>query len=96
MSDRSAPRIVGHTDMVDCPDRNQELSEFRAKNVRQALQDILGNALKVPQDKITVEGLGEIDAALHTPPRTPERPDLRFSRVELLLNGSYVLVLGRA
>ncbi len=52
-------RIVGHADTLDTEQRNAELSEFRAVNALQAMKDILGSSLKIPDKAIKWCGMGE-------------------------------------
>ena len=91
----SALEIVGQADTVEIrkPGRNQELSEMRANNIKQALKDILGDNLKIPDGKIETKGLGDVEAAKHDRPETPDR---KFRRVDVNLNGRCVLVLRSA
>jgi outer membrane protein OmpA-like peptidoglycan-associated protein len=99
-SARSMLRIVGHADTVDTREHNTELSVMRAKNVRQAIKDILGPKLAIPDSAIPTDGLGEMEAdedkalrerAIGHPLR--DTPDVRFRRVVVELNGQCVLVL---
>ena len=80
--------IVGHTDRVGTSARNLELSQLRSKNVRQALLDVLGPALKVPAGNIHDIGFSEWLAALKLHPNDVKNPNDR--RVDLLINGSLV------
>ena len=80
--------IVGHADRVGTSARNLELSQLRAKNVRQALLDVLGPALKVPVGNVHDIGFSEWLAALKLHPNDVKNPDDR--RVDLLINGSLV------
>ncbi|MEA2698055.1 MAG: OmpA family, partial [Myxococcales bacterium] len=89
-SKESALRIVGQADTVDLPARNQELSELRARNVQQALVDILGSDLAIPGEHQEVKGIGDVEAARVDRDETPDR---QFRRVDLELNGRSVLVL---
>lgn len=50
--------INSHADRVDSDTRNLELSDLRAKNTRQALQDIIGDTF-VPNARVLLRGLGE-------------------------------------
>ena len=68
--------------------RNDELSTLRAKNVRTALNDILGPALKVPQSAIQATGMGELLAKAQLRPEQVRNPADR--RVDLLVNGTLV------
>ncbi|HZL17790.1 MAG TPA: OmpA family protein [Polyangia bacterium] len=89
-SAESALRIVGQADTVDTPKRNMDLSEMRAKNVKQALKDILGGDLAIPDNKIQVQGLGDVEASRHD---LDETPDLKYRRVDVEINGRCVLTL---
>jgi outer membrane protein OmpA-like peptidoglycan-associated protein len=80
--------IIGHTDRPDKGARNIELSQLRAKNVKIALTDILGDALKVPDDRIHDVGLGEWLAFFKLRNEHVKVPEDR--RVDLLINGSLV------
>ena len=84
----SQVRIVGHTDRPDTDMRNDELSTLRARNVRTALNDILGPALKVPASAIQVQGMGELMAKAQLRPEQVRNPADR--RVDLLVNGTLV------
>jgi outer membrane protein OmpA-like peptidoglycan-associated protein/LAS superfamily LD-carboxypeptidase LdcB len=84
----SQVRIVGHTDRPDTDMRNDELSTLRAKNVRTALNDILGPALKVPESAIQTVGMGELLAKAQLRPEQVRNPADR--RVDLLVNGRLV------
>lgn len=84
----SQVRIVGHTDRPDTDMRNDELSTLRARNVRTALNDILGPALKVPASAIQVQGMGELVAKAQLRPEQVRNPADR--RVDLLVNGTLV------
>ncbi len=50
-------QVIGHTDDVDSKKKNQQLSEQRAKAVKQALQPLLGNT----GIELTAEGKGETE-----------------------------------
>jgi hypothetical protein len=63
---------------------------MRAKNVKQALKDILGSDLAIPDDTIETQGLGDLEASRHNPDETP---DLKYRRVDVELNGRCVLTL---
>jgi len=86
----SVLRIVGQADTVDLPARNQELSQLRARNVQQALVDILGSDLAIVGEHLEVRGIGDVQAAMVDRDETPDR---QFRRVDLELNGRSVLVL---
>jgi outer membrane protein OmpA-like peptidoglycan-associated protein len=74
-------KIVGHTDTVGVPDKNQALSEARA----QAVKSYLEAKFNLPETKLQTEGLGEADLAVATPPNTPE---LRNRRVQIVNLGA--------
>jgi outer membrane protein OmpA-like peptidoglycan-associated protein len=80
--------IIGHTDRLDTDTRNQELSVLRAKNVKTALSDILGDKLRVPPDAVHALGFGEWLARFKLHPDRVRNPDDR--RVDILINGSLV------
>lgn len=77
--------LEGHADRIDTAQRNNELSLLRAKNVVQAVKDVLGSALSITDDRIATRGLGERRAA--------EAHDLdgsvnpNFRKVEIVLDG---------
>lgn len=83
--------IIGHTDRPDTDVRNEELSRLRAENVRRALYDILGPALKVPSDRILCLGFGEWVARLKNRPDQLRNPADR--RVDVMINGMLVASL---
>jgi outer membrane protein OmpA-like peptidoglycan-associated protein len=80
--------IIGHTDRLDTDTRNQELSVLRAKNIKTALSDILGDKLRVPPDAVHALGFGEWLARFKLHPDRVRNPDDR--RVDILINGSLV------
>lgn len=82
--------VVGHADSVDTPQRNLELSRLRAANVVQAMKDVLGSKLKVPEYKIKMQPWGECDAYLHGERDLPNR---KFRRVDVVLDGRCILTL---
>lgn len=55
----SSLRVEGFTDPRGATERNDELSELRAVNTLQAIRDIMGDRLGIPQDQQEAEGLGE-------------------------------------
>jgi outer membrane protein OmpA-like peptidoglycan-associated protein len=55
----SSLRVEGFTDPLGTPQRNYELSRLRAVNTLQAIRDIMGNRLGIPQGQQEAEGLGE-------------------------------------
>ncbi|WP_437489557.1 OmpA family protein [Sorangium sp. So ce1014] len=80
--------ILGHTDRRDTIERNRTLSELRAKNVKTALEDILGTTLRVPPGRISAVGFGEWMAiAKLRPDQVKNRED---RRVDLMINGALV------
>jgi outer membrane protein OmpA-like peptidoglycan-associated protein len=99
----STLRIVGHADTVDTEERNKDLSEMRAKNVLQAIKDVLGQRFALPAASIVLEGYGEKEADIDKQAQEQaaghplrDRPDRRFRRVDVYLNGRCVLVLWSA
>jgi outer membrane protein OmpA-like peptidoglycan-associated protein len=80
--------IIGHTDRTDTDARNAELSRLRAHNVKVALQDILGAALKVDVETIQTQGMGEWMAKLRGRVDQVRNPGDR--RVDLLINATLV------
>jgi outer membrane protein OmpA-like peptidoglycan-associated protein len=88
---------------VDTEERNKDLSEMRAKNVLQAIKDVLGQRFALPAASIVLEGHGEKDADKDKQAQEQaighalrDRPDRRFRRVDVYLNGRCVLVLWSA
>ena len=99
-SPKSTLHIVGHADTVDTEERNKQLSIMRAKNVRQAIKDVLGAKLAPPDTLMPTDGLGEQEADEDKAARERavghrlrDTPDARFRKVEIDLNGQCVLVL---
>lgn len=80
----STLEIYGHTDSVDCERRNLELSEMRAKNVLQAIKDILGNKFAIPKNNIIIKGYGEQFAIKSISDNTKSQ---EWRKVEIKLNG---------
>jgi outer membrane protein OmpA-like peptidoglycan-associated protein len=78
----------GHADSVDTVDYNKRLSETRAENTVQALEDILGDDFKAR--KVDALGLGESEAqgAKEENLKNPVR-----RRVDVLVNGRLVIKL---
>jgi hypothetical protein len=60
----SSLRVEGFTDPLGTPQRNYELSRLRAVNTLQAIRDIMGNRLGIPQGQQEAEGLGETPSYL--------------------------------
>ncbi|MGC2523397.1 MAG: OmpA family protein [Stellaceae bacterium] len=73
-------QVTGHTDTSGSPDYNQKLSVQRAQNVAGALAQA-----GVPQNAMTVTGVGENDLKVPTPPGVRE-PQNR--RTEIIVGGS--------
>lgn len=73
-------QVTGHTDTSGSPDYNQRLSVQRAQNVAGALAQA-----GVPQNAMTVTGVGENDLKVPTPPGVRE-PQNR--RTEIIVGGS--------
>ena len=89
MSEGSCLVLDAHADRVDCAERNLELSDLRAKNVKQALKDILGDQLKIPDDQIVTRGHGERYAADAGDKDGQDNPNWR--RVDVILDHRLVL-----
>ena len=51
--------ISSQADRVDTDQRNLDLSTMRAQNTLQAIKDILGSSLGIPDSRVTLRGLGE-------------------------------------
>lgn len=83
--------LNGHADRVDCDERNVELSRLRAENAKQAVQDILGDQLGIPDDRIITQGLGERRAKAAGEP--DEKANRTWRRVDTLLDSRLVLRL---
>jgi outer membrane protein OmpA-like peptidoglycan-associated protein len=79
--------LVGHTDRLDTFRHNLDLARLRVDNVKQALQDILGNQ-RSDWDKIPTYAPGELFAMLKLKPNDKASPEDR--RVDLLVNGLLV------
>jgi outer membrane protein OmpA-like peptidoglycan-associated protein len=80
--------VVGHADSVGTVGYNLVLSRNRAMNAMQAIRDILGkkfqaNSLPIPLSEFMARFGGK-----------NEKPDPRFRRVDIFLNGHLVLTLG--
>jgi OmpA-OmpF porin, OOP family len=70
-------QVIGHTDTSGSPAYNQKLSEQRAQNVAGEL------ALQgMPQNAMTVTGVGENDLRVPTPPGVREPQNRRVEIVE--------------
>ncbi len=88
--------LAGSDDAKTDDPRNMQLAVFRATNVKQAIKDILGDRLKIP-DKLLVEnpmGKKEAEEAKskgYEPYRNPHR-----RRVDVTMNGRHVLTLTEA
>jgi len=63
---------------------------LRAENVVQAMKDVLGHKLRIPNDQIKAQPWGECDAYFHG---EQDLPNLKFRRVDVLLDGCCVLTL---
>ncbi len=70
-------QVIGHTDTSGLPAYNQKLSERRAQNVAGALV-VQG----VPQNALTVAGVGENDLKVPTPPGVREPQNRRVEIIE--------------
>jgi outer membrane protein OmpA-like peptidoglycan-associated protein len=87
-------KIVGHADTVDTLEFNKMLSELRAINVRQALRDILGAHLAIPDAHIEWEGQGKEEALRMGLPDKTKIFGAR--RVDVYLNGRLVVAVWRS
>ncbi len=81
--------IKAHTDRVDCEQRNDELSKFRAENVVQAIEDIIGK--KLNKKAVEVSALGEKEAKNKGDANNSDKAERR--RVDVLLNGVKVVTI---
>ena len=70
-------QAIGHTDTSGSPAYNQKLSEQRAQNVAGALSQA-----GVPQDAMTVTGVGQNDLKVPTPPGVREPQNRRTEIIE--------------
>jgi flagellar motor protein MotB len=91
-------KIVGHADRSDTAERNKELSRLRAQNTYNAIADILGPKLAIPDDsskkktdenndaiQTLIYGAGELEATKKgRPDHIPAKED---RRVDVTLNG---------
>jgi outer membrane protein OmpA-like peptidoglycan-associated protein len=91
MSPASHLAIIGHTDRSDTDQRNLTLSAMRAENTYQAIQDILGSRLAIPERQIVRSGKGETEAIRDQRPDGERNP--KYRRVDVILNGRLVLTL---
>lgn len=87
--------IVGHADTLDTEARNKALSELRVKNTLQAIRDILGPALAIPDAQIDAVGLGEAMAreAAGIQDDQTAKPAPEWRKVDVVLNNRLVLTL---
>ena len=83
---RSILSIIGHADQAGKPAYNQTLSDNRAKNVQQALRDILGSDLAVRS--VEAKGMGEKEAT-----GGGVKVGAKDRRVEVKVNGFTVVSL---
>ncbi|RAQ97512.1 eCIS core domain-containing protein [Thermogemmatispora tikiterensis] len=91
MNPESRLSIDGYTSTTGTVARNQRLSELRAQNTLQAIRDVLGPALALPDRQISVIGHGKTAALQAGSP--DQREDQAWRKVEVLLNGQVVLTL---
>ena len=101
LCDDTRLRLTAHCDMVrfrseDSDLRNMRLAEYRAANVHQAIKDILGDRLNIPDTSIEEKAMGTKEAEEaartgHEPYRNPHR-----RRVDVMVNGRHVLTLTEA
>jgi hypothetical protein len=95
-SDRqSGPTVAGDQGKTDDL-RNMKLATYRAANVKQAIKDILGDRLKIPDKGLEERPMGKQEAEEakskgYEPYRNPHR-----RRVDVTMNGRYVLTLTEA
>jgi outer membrane protein OmpA-like peptidoglycan-associated protein len=83
--------VVGYTSTTGSDAHNLTLSRLRAQNTLQAIRDVMGSDLAVPQDRQTSSGLGEAPArAAGVPDRTESEP---WRKVEVSFDGTVVLTL---
>jgi outer membrane protein OmpA-like peptidoglycan-associated protein len=91
--------ILGHADRPSRkgPELNAQLSLRRAENVKTALQDILGEQLKIPPKEILTQGFGDLEAWMADwlksfPGKTIVKPmrDPSHRRVDLFINARLV------
>jgi outer membrane protein OmpA-like peptidoglycan-associated protein len=84
--------VTGHADSVDTDERNEVLSEYRAKNTVQAIKDVLGPLLAFKDDEIETAWHGEkVARGTGKLPDKVKAPEWR--RVDVVLNNRLVLVL---
>jgi flagellar motor protein MotB len=98
LSPLSRIAITGHTDRSGPPRRspdekrqyNKELSELRAQNTWQAIRDIVGDDLAIPDDRehLLRTGKGQEEAEKDANAINPER-----RRVDIVLNSRLVLTM---
>ncbi|WP_081838957.1 eCIS core domain-containing protein [Thermogemmatispora carboxidivorans] len=91
MNPESRLSIDGYTSTTGTVARNQRLSELRAQNTLQAIRDVLGPALALPDRQISVIGHGKTAALQAGLP--DQREDQAWRKVEVVLNGQVVLTL---
>jgi outer membrane protein OmpA-like peptidoglycan-associated protein len=91
MNPESRLSIDGYTSTTGTVARNQRLSELRAQNTLQAIRDVLGPALALPDRQISVVGHGKMPALQAGSP--DQREDQAWRKVEVSLNGQVVLTL---
>jgi outer membrane protein OmpA-like peptidoglycan-associated protein len=85
----SSVSVIGYTDPKGSDESNQNLSEHRAKNTMQALEEITGT-LHAKQER--VEGLGELPSKLEGHIRNGAE-DPKWRRVNVILNDHILLEL---
>jgi outer membrane protein OmpA-like peptidoglycan-associated protein len=91
MSPASRLTILGHTDRSAAKDYNLTLSALRAENTYQAIQDILGDKLRIHQAQVLRSGRGESLAEKDGRPDGERNP--KYRRVDVILNARLVLTL---
>jgi outer membrane protein OmpA-like peptidoglycan-associated protein len=87
----SVLQIDAHTDRVGKRKDNLTLSTLRAANTQQAIEDVLGSELGIPDDRIHASGRGE-EAARQAGDEDGKRNQVR-RKVDLTLNSELVLTL---
>jgi outer membrane protein OmpA-like peptidoglycan-associated protein len=91
MSPGSRLAIIGFADRPDKDQYNLTLSAFRAENTFQAIQDILGKKMQIPENRIERHGKGE--TAAKATGRAEKDPNPEDRRVDIILNSRLVLTL---
>lgn len=90
-SEASTLRIDGYTSTTGTDARNQQLSDLRAQNTLQAIRDVLGDNLRIPDEQITIQGHGE--GAAREAGEADDVENEAWRKVEISLNGQVILTL---